>query len=104
MFISLDAASLSTNVPSKKTVNITLKCIYNEKQIPISLLKHSLKKLILDARQKTAFSLNKKVYERSDGVSTGGSLGSVLAKIIMTECVKVIVNKLIENGIIKFYV
>ena len=34
----------------------------------------------------------------------GGSLGPVLANIIMTECEKVIVNPLIENNIIKFYV
>ena len=31
-----------------------------------------------------------------------GSLGPVLANIIMTECEKVIVEKLIEDGIIKF--
>ena len=34
----------------------------------------------------------------------GGSLGPVLANIIMTECEKVIVNQLIENNIVKFYI
>ena len=34
----------------------------------------------------------------------GGSLGPVLANIIMTECEKIIVEKLIEDGIIKFYI
>ena len=34
----------------------------------------------------------------------GGSLGPVLANIIMTECEKAIVDKLIEDGIIKFYI
>ena len=104
MFISLDVASLFTNVPLKKTVNIILKRIYNEKQIPTSLSKRSLKKLILDTCQKTAFSFNNKMYEQLDGVSMGGSLGPVLANIIMTECEKVIVDKLIEDGIIKFYI
>ena len=33
-----------------------------------------------------------------------GSLGPVLANISMTECEKVIVDKLIEDGITKFYV
>ena len=33
----------------------------------------------------------------------GGSLGPVLANIIMTKCEKVIVDKLTEGGIIKFY-
>ena len=44
------------------------------------------------------------MYEQLDGVSMGGSLGPVLANIIMTECEKVIVDKLIEDGIIKFYI
>ena len=44
------------------------------------------------------------MYEQTDGVSMGGSLGPVLANIIMTECEKVIVNQLIENDILKFYI
>ena len=91
-------------MPSKKTVNIILKRIYNEKQIPTSLSKRSLKELIIDTCQKTAFSFNNKMFEQLDGVSMGGSLGPVLANIIMTECEKVIVDKLIEDGIIKFYI
>ena len=104
MFILTGCSSLFTNVPLKKTVNIILKRIYNEKQIPTSLCKRLLKKLILGACQKTAFSFNHKMYEQLDGVSMGGSLGPVLANIIMTECEKVIVDKLIEDGIIKFYI
>ena len=46
MFTSLDVVSLFTNVSLKKIVKIILKCIYNEKQIPTSLPKRSLKKLI----------------------------------------------------------
>ena len=42
MFIS-HVISLFTKVPLKKTVNIILKPIYNEKQIPTSLSKRSLK-------------------------------------------------------------
>ena len=44
------------------------------------------------------------MYEQLDGVSMDGSLGPMLANIIMTECEKVIVNKLIEDDIIKFYI
>ena len=44
------------------------------------------------------------MYEQLDGVSMGGSLGPVLANIIMTECENVIVDKLTEDGIIKFYI
>ena len=34
----------------------------------------------------------------------GGSLGPMPANIIMTEYEKVLVDKLIEDGIIKFYI
>ena len=86
------------------TVNIILKRIYNEKQVPTSLSKRSVKKLILDTCEKKAFSFNNKMCEQLDGVSMGGSLGPVLANITMIECEKVIVDKLMENGIIKFYI
>ena len=104
MFVSLDVVSLFTNVPLKKTVDIILKRIYTSQQITTTLTKRSLKKLILDTCQKTAFSFNGKMYEQTDGVSMGGSLGPVLSNIIMTECEKVIVNQLIENNIVKFVV
>ena len=55
MFISLDVASLLANALLKKSFNIILiKRIYNENQIPTSLSKYSLKRLTLDAFQKTA--------------------------------------------------
>ena len=67
-------------------------------------MKRSLKKLISDTCQKTAFSFNGEMYEQTDGVSMGGSLGPVSANIIVTECEKVIVNQLIEYNIVKFYI
>ena len=103
VFASLDVVSLFTNVPLKKTADIILKRIYTKKEITTTLTKRSLKKLMLGTCQKTAFSFNGKIYEQTDGVSMGGSLGPVLASIIMTVCEKVIVNQLIENKIVKFY-
>ena len=43
------------------------------------------------------------MYEQTDGVSMGGSLGPVLGNIIMTEFEKVVVGNLIKIGIVKFY-
>ena len=74
--------SLFTNVPLTKTVNIILERVYTEKLINTKLSKRSLKKLILDSCNKTAFSFNNKIYEQIDGVSMGSSLGPVLANII----------------------
>ena len=44
------------------------------------------------------------MYQQLNGVSMGGSLGPVLANIVITECEKVIVDKLIEDKTTKFYV
>ena len=43
------------------------------------------------------------MYEQTDGVSMGGSLGPVLANIIMTEFEKVVVENLIKTGTVKLY-
>lgn len=62
-----------------------------------------MKKLIIDACSRTAFSCNNILYEQIDGVSMGACLGPVLANIIMTELEKVVVNEMIDSGLIKFY-
>ena len=63
-----------------------------------------MKKLIKDSCSKTAFVFNGKIYKQIDGVSMGSSLGTVLANAIMTEFEKIVVDKLIKDGIIKFYI
>ena len=103
MFVTLDVVSLFTNTPLCKTVNISLKRVYSEKLINTSLSKCSLKKLTLDTCQKMVLSFNNKLYEQVDGVSMGGSLGPVLANILMTECEKVIVDKLMKEKVVMFY-
>ena len=65
--------------------------------------KRSLKKLILDTCQRMVLSFNNNLYEQIDEVSMGGSLGTVLPKIIMTECEKVTVDKLMKEKLITFY-
>ena len=63
-----------------------------------------MKKLIKDSCSKTAFMFNGKIYKQIDGVSMGSSLGPVLVNAIMTELEKIVVDKLIKDGIIKFYI
>ena len=103
-YVSFDVTSLFTNVPLKRTVDIVLKRIYDEKLIDTKLSKRALKKLLLDACKKTAFSFNNVIYEQIDGVSMGSSLGPTLANVIMTELEKAVVDQLIESGMIKFYI
>ena len=90
-------------MPLRKTVNIILGCVYNQKLIKTVLSKNVLKKLILDTCQKTTFTLNN-IYEQKGGVSMGASLGAVLANIIIKECENVIVDNLLKEGAIKFYI
>ena len=62
-----------------------------------------MKKFLVNACTKAAFSLDNVLYEQSDGVLIGSSLGPVLANIILTEFETVIVKPLIETSVLKFY-
>ena len=63
IFASFDVTSLFTNVPSNKTFNIVLDCVYNEDLVNTDLKKRTLKKLIKDTCSKTVFTANKKLYQ-----------------------------------------
>ena len=96
-FASFDVKSLFTNVPIKKTIGVILTQIYNDHTISTNLKKRSLKKLILDTCNKTAFSFSKISYEQKDGVSMGSSFWSVMAIII------IVIKPHSNDGTIKFY-
>jgi hypothetical protein len=101
--VSFDVVSLFTNVPLKRTLNLILDRVYKDKIIETTIKKSTLKKLLLDTCTKTAFSFNGQLYEQIDGVSMGGSLGPLLANIIMVELEAKIIRPLIDDGTIKFY-
>ena len=102
-FVSFDVESLFTNAPLQRTLKIIIDRIYNKKLVKTKLKKSTLRKLIRDTCTKTVFSCNNKLYEQTDGVSMGGSLGPVLANIIMTEFEHETINNLINKGLIAFY-
>ena len=102
--VSFDVVSLFTNVPLKRTINVILQRIYNEKLIDTKIKKSTMKKLILDCFTKSTFSFNDKLYEQKDGVCMGSSLGPTLANIIMTEMEKKVLPDLLSAGIIKSYI
>ena len=90
-------------MPLKKTIDVILDRVYNQRLITTNLKKRTLKKLILDTCNKTAFLANGIIYEQTDGVSMGASLGPVLANIIMTELERAVVDHLVNSGVLKFY-
>ena len=53
-----------------------------------------MKKLIIDACNKTVFCFNNKINKQTDGVSMGSSFCTILANIIMTELESTVVKKL----------
>ena len=102
-YVFFDVVSLFTNVPLDKTIRIILNRVYEEKVLITTLKKCTMKKLIRDCCSKTTFSFNNILYEQIGGVSMGLPLAPILANIIMTEFEKIVVNELLEKGIIKNY-
>ena len=103
-YFPFDVTSLFTNIPLNKTINIILHRQYKENLVKTNMRKSILKKLIKDSSTKTAFSFDGKIYKQIDGVSKGSSLGPVLANVIVTEFERLHVDKLIKDGLIKFYI
>ena len=62
-----------------------------------------MKKLIVGACAKIAFSSNSKYCKQIDGVSMGSPLKPVLANIIMTELESTIVKELVDKSLVKLY-
>ena len=77
--------------------------VYQEEKIITNLQKRTLKKRLKDACHKTTFSFNNVLYEQIDGVLMGSPLGPTMANIIMTELERIIVDYLMADGVIKFY-
>ena len=84
IFALFDVGSLFINVSLNRTVNIILDCIYDENFVNTNLRKRTLKKLIKVTCSKTAFIRKKKLYQQTDNVSMGSTLGPLLGNIIMT--------------------
>ena len=95
---------LQMSYPLDRTIKIILKRIYEDKLITTTSKKRTMKKLITDVCKKTASSFNDNVYKQTDGVSMGSSLGPVIANIFMTELEKFILDELINDNIVKFFI
>ena len=78
--------------------------VYSENKISTTLSKRSLKKLLLNACAKTAFSFSKKLYEQINRVSVGSPLCPLMANVMMTELERRVVKDLFNKGYLKLYI
>ena len=78
--------------------------VYSENKISTTLSKRSLKKLLLNACTKTAFSFSKKLYEQINRVSVGSPLCPLMANVMMTELESRVVKDLLNKGYLKLYI
>ena len=99
-YVSFDVVSLFTNVPIKRTIDISLKRIYTDKVISINLKKHSVKKLLVDACTK---AFNGVIYEQRDAACMRSSLAPLLTNIIMADLEEKVIKTLVNDNAIKFY-
>ena len=75
--VSFDVKSLFTNVPLEKTIEITLKRIYERKEINTPLSKKEMKQLLTLCTKYLHFIDDNKVYQQNDGIAMGSPLGPV---------------------------
>ena len=84
VMVSFDVRSLFTNIPLKMTIRICLDRLYRgdpaiRPYIPEKTLEGLLKLCVCD----NIFVFNGKIYQQTDGVAMGSSLGPLLANIYM---------------------
>ena len=84
VMVSFDVRSLFTNIPLRKTIRICLDRLYRgdpaiRPYIPEKTLEGLLKLCVCD----NTFVFNGKIYQQTDGVAMGSSLGPLLANIYM---------------------
>ena len=77
--ISFDVSSLFTMVPLDYTIDLTLKGIYDDKEIENKISRKDMKNLLLLCTKNVHFTFGNNIY----GVTMGSSFGLVLTGIFM---------------------
>ena len=83
---SLDADSLSTNIPLEKTINICTNLLYNNEDVIEGINKSEFKNLLSLATQESYFIFNDVLYKQKDGVAMGSPLGPTMANVFLSFC------------------
>ena len=87
--VSFDVKSFFKNVPLDCTSDITLKRIYENKEIVISITKTEVNNTLTLSTKNVQFTFEFIKYVQTDGVAMGSPLGPVLADIFRNEADKI---------------
>ncbi|BHF64084.1 hypothetical protein SprV_0200708300 [Sparganum proliferum] len=98
--LSLDVASLFTNVPVVETINYLCDVI-RDTNYPLGMPVETLKELLTRCTQNVQFLCNGQLYRQIDGVAMGSPLGPFLANVFMGKVERPSLQDTI-NGL-KFY-
>ena len=69
--VSFDVKSLFTNLPSEKTIDITLERIYDRKEINTQTTRPEMKELLRLCTKNVHITFDNQVYQQNDGVAMG---------------------------------
>ena len=83
--VSFDVKALFTNVPLEYTIDLVLKRIYENHEIPTSITRNEMREILLLCTENVHFTLRDSVYLQTDGVTMDSPLGTVLAGIFMVD-------------------
>ena len=86
--VSFDAKSFFTNVPLDRTIDITLKRIYDHKQLETPITICEMKEMLTLCTKNIHLTYNRKTFVQTDGVVMGSPLRPVLVDIFMAELEK----------------
>ena len=78
--MSLHVKKLCTNVPLKDVIDIALKTLYSQNELP-DLSRSTRKRFLYMAVSNVRFKCNKKCYGQKDGLAMGASLAVMLANL-----------------------
>ena len=81
---SIDVSSLFTNIPLQETIDICLDKLFQNCNKIQNLSRRQLTKLLNIALKENHFMFENRIYDQTDGVAMGSSLGPILANIFMS--------------------
>ena len=92
--ISFDVSSLFTMVPLEHIIDLTLKQIYDDKEIETNINMKDMKNVLLLCTKNVQFAFGNNTYQQKDGVTMQSPLGPLLAGSFMVHLERTLMSEL----------